>query len=100
MRVVQLGLAENFSINDKVERYTKRRVNHECSFQGLSGLYMNNRVLGDTPHLCFYGFFLLRILQMIAAMRIKWPSKFIMIGKTDLYAAYRRVHANAKITST
>ena len=61
---------------------------------------MNNRVLRDTLQLCFYGFCLLSILQMIAAMRIKWPSKCILIVKTDLDAAYQLVHANAKIMST
>ena len=61
---------------------------------------MNNLVLKDTLQLCFYGLFLLRILHMIAAMRIKWPSKRILIGKTDLYAAYRRVYANSQIAST
>ena len=37
---------------------------------------------------------------MIAAVRIKWPSKRIMIGKTDLYAAYQCVRANAQLAST
>ena len=37
---------------------------------------------------------------MIAAIRIKCPSKCILIVKTDLDAAHRRVHANAKIAST
>ena len=98
--VVQIGVAEQFSINKKVERYIKRRVNHDCYFLGLSGISMNNRVLRDTLQLCFYGFCLLRILQMIAAMRIKWTSKCILIVKIDLDAAYRRVHANTKIVST
>ena len=98
--VAELGVAEQFSINDKVERYTKRRVTYNCSLPGPSGLSMNNRVLRDTLQLCFYGFCLLRILQMIAAMRIKWTSKCILIVKIDLDAAYRRVHANAKIVST
>ena len=37
---------------------------------------------------------------MIAAMRIKCPSKCILIVKADLDAAHRRVHTNAKIAST
>ena len=28
-------------------------------------------------------------------MRIRWPTKRILIGKTDLDAAYHRIHANA-----
>ena len=37
---------------------------------------------------------------MISAMRSKWKTKQILIGETDLDAAYRRIHANAKIAST
>ena len=37
---------------------------------------------------------------MISAMRRRWPTKRINIGKTDLDAAYRRIHANAKTEST
>ena len=37
---------------------------------------------------------------MISAMRTRWPTKRILIGKTDLDAAYRRIHAHAKTTST
>ena len=42
--VVFLGVAEQFSINGKEERYIKRRVTHDCSFPGPSGLLVNNRV--------------------------------------------------------
>ena len=42
--VVHLGVAEQFSINEKGERFIKRRVTHDCSFPGPSGLLVNNRV--------------------------------------------------------
>ena len=37
---------------------------------------------------------------MISAMRNKWPTKRILVGKTDLDEAYLRIHANAKIAQT
>ena len=37
---------------------------------------------------------------MISAMRIIWPTKRILIGNTDLDAAYHRIHANATTAST
>ena len=40
------------------------------------------------------------ILHRIASMRIKFPSKHILIREIYLNAEYQRVHANAKITST
>ena len=98
--VVLLGVAEQFSINEKGERYIKRRVTRDCSFPGPSGLSVNNRVQRESLQQCFYGFCLLRILYMISAMRSRWPTKRILIGKTDLDASYRRIHANLKTAST
>ena len=37
---------------------------------------------------------------MISAIRSKWPTKRTLIGKTDLDAAYRRIHANATTALT
>ena len=37
---------------------------------------------------------------MISAMRRKWPTKRIIFGKTDLDAAYFRIHANVKTALT
>ena len=61
---------------------------------------MNNRVLKDTLQPCFYGLCLLRIIRTILAMRIKWPSKRILIGKTGPDAAHPHVHANIYIAAT
>ena len=94
--VVPLGVAEKFSINEKGERYIKIRVIHDCSFPGPSGLSVNNRFQQESLQPCFYGFCLLRILHMISAIRSRWPTKRILIGKTDLDASYHRIHANAK----
>ena len=98
--VVPLGVAEQFSINEKGERYIKRRVTHDCSFPGPSGVSVNNRVQQESLQPCFYGFCLLRILHMISAMQRRWPTKRILIGKTDLDTAYLRIHAHANTAST
>ena len=37
---------------------------------------------------------------MIYEMRSKWPSKRILTRKTDLDAAYRRIHANTTTAPT
>ena len=98
--VVPLGVAEKFTINKKLEHYTKIRVTHDCSFPGSSGLSVNNWLLRDTLQTCFYRFYHFRILHMITAMRIEWPSKRILIVQTNLGAAYRRVHTKLQIGST
>ena len=98
--VVPLGVEEQFSINEKGERYIKRRITHDCSLPAPSGLSVNNQVQQESLQPCFYGFCLLRILHIISAMRSRWPTKQILIGKTDLDAAYRRIHTNVKTAST
>ena len=40
------------------------------------------------------------ILHTISAIQSRWPTKRILIGKTDLDAAYRRIHANTTTVST
>ena len=53
--VLQLGVAKQFSINKKGERYNKICVAYDCSFPGPSGLSINNWVMRDTLQPCFYG---------------------------------------------
>ena len=43
-----------------------------------------------------FGFCLLRILNHIHALKIKHPSQRILLNKTDLDAAYRRLHVMIK----
>ena len=95
-----LGFAEQFSINEKGDHYIKRHVTHEYSFLGPSGISLNNRFQRESLQLCFYGFCLLTILHIISAMRSIWQTKRILIGKTDLDAAYWGIHANATTVLT
>ena len=73
MVVILIGVAEQFSFNEKRYRYTKRCVTHDLYFPGPSGLSLNNRILKGTLQPYYYRFFLLIIIHMIAAMWIKWP---------------------------
>ena len=94
------GVAETISINEKGEHYIKISATHDCTFPGHSGLLVNNRVQRKSLQPRFYGFCLLSILHMISAMRSRWTTKIIRIGKTDLDAAYLRIHANATTAFT
>ena len=95
-----LGVADKFQINEKWEHHTKRCVTHDFYYPGPSGLSVYNRSLKDNLQPCLYGLRLLRILHMIKDIRIKWPSKRILIEKTDLGAAYCRIHTKKRIAST
>ena len=78
----------------------KRSVTHDCSLSAPSGLSVNNPVQQESLQPCLYGFCLLRILHMISAMRSRWPTKRILIGKIDLDAAYCPIHANTTTVLT
>ena len=96
--VVPLGIADQLSITKKVERYTKRRVTHDCYFPSPSGTSINKRVLRDSLQPCFCGFCLLRRLHMVEVMYPKWHSKRTLTKKY-LNAAYQSIYANAYIES-
>ena len=98
--VFPLGVAEQFSINENVERYIKQRVTHNCSFPGISGLFVNNFVQRELLQPRFYVFCLFSILHIISSMQNKWPTKCIFMGETDLYISYRLIHSNDKTVST
>ena len=78
---IPLGVAGNFSIDEKVELYTKICVILDFYFPGQSGLSFKNCLLRDNPHTCFYCFCLLRMLHMISSTCLKYASKRISIGK-------------------
>ena len=75
-------------------------MTHDCSFPGHSGILVKKRVQWESLQPFFYGFCLLSILHMISEMQSKWPTTLILIGKTDLDADYRRIHANGTTVST
>ena len=50
--VLPLGVAEQLSINEKGELYVKRRVTHDCSFPGPSGIIQ--MFIKSTPSIILY----------------------------------------------
>ena len=92
--VTPLGVATQWTINAQNERIIKRRTTHDCTFPGPSGLSCNLRVISDDLVECTYGHAFTRFIHGIHAMRVRHPKKKIFINKTDMDAAYRRIHAN------
>ena len=72
----------------------KRRTTHDCTFPGPSGLSCNIRTISESLEPCMFGFALKRILYGIHNMRFRHPSIPILLGKTDMDAAYRRLHVH------
>ena len=93
--VTPLGVAVQWTIDADNNRILKRRTTHDCTFPGPSGASCNNRVIIEDLPPCSYGHALSRFLHGIHAMRHRHPTKRILMNKTDMDAAYRRIHTNA-----
>ena len=98
--VTPLGVATQWSINEKNDRIIKRRPTHDCTFPGPSGLSCNKRVIKEELDECRYGHALTRFITGIHAIRLHHPNKMIWMNKTDMDAAYRRIHANMQAAQT
>ena len=95
--VIPVGVASQFSINDKGQQITKRRTTHDATFPPPSEQSINNRMIRDLLADCFFGHCLLRILHQIHIMRLTHPSVCIFLSKLDIDAAYRRIHVTARM---
>ena len=71
--VIPIGIAKQFTVNDKGERIEKRCLMHNCSNIRESGYSVNNMVNEELLEECIYGFCLLQILHNIQAMRLRHP---------------------------
>ena len=93
--VIPVGVATQFTIDDKGNRVVKRRTTHDASFPPPSKNSVNNRLIKDLLVDCQYGHCLLRVLHNIHVMRLTYPHLMILLIKYDLDAAYRRLHLTA-----
>ena len=91
-RVIPIGVSPQWTVNAKGERVIKRRITHDCSFSPPSGHSINNDTDLEILDPCIYGNCLRRLCHAIHSLRLRYPSKRILISKVDLEAAYRRVH--------
>jgi hypothetical protein len=92
--ITPLGVAIQWSIDAAGNRIVKRRTTHDCTFPGPSGASCNKRVITDLLTECTYGHALQRFLHGIHDMRRRHPNTTIWMNKTDMDAAYRRLHTN------
>ena len=91
-----MGVAAQFTTDDKGNGSIKRHTIHDASFPPPSEKLINSRLDKDTLEPCFYGFCLLR-LHLIHKIRHLNPQTAILIMKIDLDSAYRRFHVLIRI---
>ena len=95
--VIPVGVATQWTIDEKGHRIVKRRTTHDASFRPMGGLSINYRMDRAVLDDCFFGHCLLRLLHSIHVMRLHALAVPIYITKLDLGAAYRRIHVTAKM---
>ena len=98
--IAPLGIAEQWSFNEKNQRIKKQRVTHDYSFPGPSGKSTNIRIPENLLEECTFGFCLLRILHSAHQMRFRHKNTRILSSKSDMDSAYRRLHATLKAASS
>ena len=98
--IAPLGIAEQWSFNEKNQQIKKQRVTHDCSFPGPSGKSTNLRIPDNLLEECTFGFCLLRLLHSAHQMRFRHTNTRILSSKSDMNSAYRRLHATLKAASS
>ena len=95
-RWAPLNIQEQWTIDETGAKIKKKRLTHDQSFPGLSSkIAINNLLQVEKLEPLIYGFMFLRLIHMIHAMRLSFPSFPILLCKFDLDAAYRRMHTHA-----
>ena len=96
--IIPLGVATQLAVTKHGTYEESHPYVHDCSFQTASGFSLNDAcdlsVIPDNK----YGKALLRYLHQIHRARIAFPDTPILQCKSDLDAAYRRVHTAPHIS--
>ncbi|KAL9186588.1 hypothetical protein ACHAXT_005826 [Thalassiosira profunda] len=94
-----LGLAHQFTINEKGEQIPKRRVTHDLSNRKQFGLSINQRIDEDRIPETRYGHAMSRFIHLIHHIRYHHPDGRILMCKSDIEKAYRRLHTAPRIAA-
>jgi hypothetical protein len=94
-----LGLAHQLSINEKGEQIPKKRITHDLSNRKQFGLSINQRVDDDQIPETQYGHAMSRFVHLVHHIRSRHPNSRILMCKSDIDKAYRRLHTAPRIAS-
>ena len=97
--VTPLGLAKQWTLDNKGERVPKFRMTQDLSFSSSDpthAISINKRIdMGSYPEM-IYGWCFSRTLHFIASLRYHHPLRRILIAKYDFSDAYRRIAHSAQ----
>jgi hypothetical protein len=89
--VAAVGMAQQWQAHEDGSRSLNFRLTHDQSFEASIGQSVNSRVKKNELDELYYGHSLSRIIHYIISLHIHYPTTRILLSKTDLKAAYRRV---------
>ena len=95
--IILLDVALQLAVNEERKYVGKYRVTHDCSFKYSFDTSLNSAVNMELVPQCKYGKVLLRYLHQIHVARLNYHNTRIYQVKTDLDAAYRRLHVTPSI---
>ena len=90
--VIPIGIATQHTVNEQGNRIEKHRLTHDCSNVRDSGWSVNTMVNEELLEPCIYGHCLWRLLHHVHKLRLEHTQTRIYVNKTDLDAAFRRLH--------
>lgn len=95
--VIPMGVHGHHKVDKTGQYRLAKRPTHDCSYVYEAGFSLNNSINMQAVPECRYGKAMLRYLHMIHQLRLRYPMTPIIQVKTDLDAAYRRVHVHPAI---
>lgn len=88
-----LNIQDQNTIDENGNVIPSQRLTHNQSkTYKASETSINSRVIVELLQDCLYGHMLLRLIHYIVALRLSFPTKRILLQKTDYKSAYRRAH--------
>lgn len=94
--VIPAGIASQETMYEEGETVEKKWPTHDASRPRKSNTFVNSLYNKSKLDPAIFAFCIFRILPMIHAMRTQFSNIPILLGKYDLDAAYRRIHARLK----
>jgi hypothetical protein len=87
-----MNIVRQNTINELGDIVEKDRLTHDHTMEFMPQSSINSRSRMDDHEPCHFGHALQRIFHFLVHLRLKHPTKRIMMTKVDWKAAYRRVH--------
>lgn len=87
---------KQFKLNPDGSKSQKFRLTHNQSFEASIGMSVNTGTKREELDPLFYRGCLSRSLHYIISLRKSFPQTRILVGKSDIKSAYRRVSLNGE----